>query len=153
MPLFSVIIPTFNRAAFVVEAVESVLRQTCRDFELIVVDDGSTDHTRKVLAPYASRLRYLHQENKGVSSARNSGVHATTGPWIAFLDSDDRWADDYLATQARSIAGVPGAVAHVTNAVTLDESGGRSEHFAEIDLLHSLEGRSRLIVDRPYGVI
>jgi glycosyltransferase involved in cell wall biosynthesis len=153
MPLFSVIIPTFNRAAFIGEAVESVLRQTCHDFELIVVDDGSTDHTREALAPYASRLRYLHQENQGVSSARNSGIHAATGQWIAFLDSDDRWAEGYLAAQARSITTLPRAVAHVTNAVTLDEEGTRSDHFGEIQLLRAFEAGSCLVFDRPYRVI
>ena len=153
MPQFSVIIPTFNRALFVVEAVESVLRQTCRDFELIVVDDGSTDDTRDALAPYAGRLHYFHQNNGGVSAARNAGIRAAAGAWIAFLDSDDRWAPDYLATQARSIDEQPRAVAHVTNAVSLDEHGGRSEHFEEIDLLRAFEGRPRLVVERPYGVI
>jgi enterobacterial common antigen flippase len=153
MPLFSVIIPTFNRAAFIGEAVESVLRQTYRDFELIVVDDGSTDHTREALAPYASRLRYLHQENQGVSSARNSGIHAATGRWIAFLDSDDRWAEGYLEAQARSITALPRAVAHVTNAVTLNEEGTRSNHFGETQLLDAFGARSHLVFDRPYGVI
>lgn len=153
MPLFSVIIPTFNRAAFIGDAVESVLRQTCRDFELIVVDDGSSDHTRDALAPYGSRLRYLHQDNQGVSAARNAGIHAATGQWIAFLDSDDRWADGYLATQAASIAALPRGVAHVANAVTVNEDGTRSEHFAEIDLLDAFEGRPRLVSERPYGVI
>jgi len=153
MPLFSVIIPTFNRAAFVGEAVDSVLRQTCRDFELIVVDDGSTDHTRDALTPYASRLRYLRQENQGVSSARNSGIHAATGQWIAFLDSDDRWAEGYLAAQAGGIAALPRAVAHVANAVTVNADGTRSDHFGEIDLLDAFEDRARLVVDRPYGFI
>ena len=152
MPLFSVIIPTFERAAFVVEAVESVLRQRCRDFELIVVNDGSTDATGEVLAPYSGRLRYLHQDNQGVSQARNAGIRAATGEWIAFLDSDDRWTDDYLATQAESIGELPTAVAHVTNAVTINEDGTRSDHFGEIGLLEALHA-PRVVFDRPYGVI
>jgi glycosyltransferase involved in cell wall biosynthesis len=153
MPLFSVIIPTFERAGFVVEAVESVLRQRCRDFELIVVDDGSTDATREVLAPYSQRLRYFHQTNQGVSQARNAGIRAATGEWIAFLDSDDRWTDDYLATQAESVGELPRAVAHVTNAAMVNEDGSRLDHFGEIGLREALPARSRVAFDRPYGVI
>lgn len=83
MVLVSVIIPTYNRAAWVAEAVASVLAQTWRDFELLVVDDGSTDATLKALAPWRERLMYLRtRENRGVAAARNVGAKAAQGRWL-----------------------------------------------------------------------
>jgi len=98
-PRISVIIPTFNRAAWVREAVDSVLAQTFQDFELLVVDDGSTDETGAGLAPYGDRLRYLYQVRQGVSAARNRGLELAAGEWITFLDSDDLWLPRKLETQ------------------------------------------------------
>jgi glycosyltransferase involved in cell wall biosynthesis len=95
----SVIIPTYNCARFVPEAVESVLAQTYPAAEIIVVDDGSTDDTEERLRPYADRIRYLRQENGGVSTARNAGMHAATGDLFAFLDSDDGWHERKLELQ------------------------------------------------------
>ena len=94
----SVIIPTYNRKRFVTEAVESVRRQTFADFELIVVDDGSTDGTGEMLAGVPG-VRLIEQPNRGVSSARNAGITASAGRWIAFLDSDDLWKPEKLARQ------------------------------------------------------
>ena len=106
----SVIIPTYNRAALVKEAVASVLAQTWREFELIVVDDGSTDDTPEALAPYASRIRLLRRENRGgVSAARNAGMAAARGEWLAFLDSDDLWLPEKLARQMAYLAAHPDA--------------------------------------------
>ena len=98
-PLISVIIPTFNRAAWVREAVDSVLAQTFQDFELIVVDDGSTDSTGEGLGPYGDRLRTIFQDRQGVSAARNRGLEMAAGKWLAFLDSDDLWLPHKLETQ------------------------------------------------------
>ncbi len=98
-PHISVIIPTYNRAALLIEAVESVLAQTWSDFELIVVDDGSTDDTPQCLKKYSDRLIYLRQENRGVSAARNYGIANARGEWLAFLDSDDLWLPRKLAAQ------------------------------------------------------
>ena len=104
----SVIIPTYNRAGLVQEAVASVLAQTWRDFELLVVDDGSTDGTVEALAPYASRLRLLRRESRGgVSAARNTGIAAARGEWLAFLDSDDLWRPEKLARQLAYLAAHP----------------------------------------------
>lgn len=98
MPLVSVIIPTFNRAALVTDAVESVLRQEgC--FEAIVVDDGSTDDTSLRLAAYEGRLRLVRQSQRGVAAARNHGARLARGRWLAFLDSDDEWLPGKLAAQ------------------------------------------------------
>jgi glycosyltransferase involved in cell wall biosynthesis len=106
-PLISVIIPTFNRAALVAEAVDSVLAQSFRDFELIVIDDGSTDGTAARLASYGDALRYQRQEQSGVSAARNRGLSMACGDWIAFLDSDDLWLPKKLAVQADFFARHP----------------------------------------------
>jgi glycosyltransferase involved in cell wall biosynthesis len=95
----SVIIPTFNRAAFLAEAIDSVLAQTEKDFELIVVDDGSTDRTRELVAAYENRIRYFFQPRAGVAAARNRGIRQAAGNFIAFLDSDDLWLPKKLSRQ------------------------------------------------------
>ncbi len=98
-PSVTVVITTHNRARLVVEAVESVLAQTVTDFELIVIDDGSTDDTALLLDPYKDRLSYHRQENSGPSSARNRGIEIAGGSLIAFLDSDDLWHPEKLLRQ------------------------------------------------------
>jgi glycosyltransferase involved in cell wall biosynthesis len=98
-PQVSVIIPTYNRAGCLREAVDSVLSQEFRGFELIVVDDGSTDETPQLLREYGDSLRVLRQENRGVSAARNAGIASGRGGLIAFLDSDDIWLPGKLACQ------------------------------------------------------
>jgi glycosyltransferase involved in cell wall biosynthesis len=90
MPKVSVIIPTYNQAHFIAESIQSVLDQTFQDFEIVVVDDGSTDNTKEVVCNFKDvRIKYIYQENNGVSTARNTGICASTGEYIAFLDSDD----------------------------------------------------------------
>ncbi len=98
-PLVSVIIPTYNRGWIVKEAIESVLAQDFTDFELIVVDDGSTDNTSEILKEFESDIRVIRQTNRGVSAARNRGILASVGRWIAFLDSDDLWLPEKLSRQ------------------------------------------------------
>lgn len=91
-PLFSVIVPAYNSAAFISKCIESVLEQTCSDFELIVVDDGSKDATLDICDAYAkrnSKIKVIHKENGGHTSARNEGLKASSGEYILFLDSDD----------------------------------------------------------------
>jgi len=105
----SIVLPVFNRSQWVCEAVDSVLAQTMRDFELIVVDDGSTDKTPDALGRYGDRIRLLRQQNRGVSAARNRGVRSAGGRWIAFLDSDDLWRAEKLAKQTAFLAGRPAA--------------------------------------------
>jgi glycosyltransferase involved in cell wall biosynthesis len=109
-PLISVIIPTYNRQGFLLQAVESVFKQTFSDYELIVIDDGSTDGTGEGLKPYENRLQYIYRENRGVSAARNTGLQAARGDWIAFLDSDDYWLPAKLETQVRFFAENPQAL-------------------------------------------
>ncbi len=100
MPKVSVIIPTYNRLSMVKEAVDSVLKQDFEDFELIVVDDASTDGTVEEIKRYGGRVRLLEQsENRGVSAARNKGILLARGKYIAFLDSDDLWVKGKLKIQ------------------------------------------------------
>jgi len=95
----SIIIPTYNRLSFLKEAVESVLNQTNKDFELILVDDGSTDGTKEFAAGLSKRLRYVYQENAGPSAARNLGISEAQGEYITFLDSDDLWLENKLQVE------------------------------------------------------
>jgi glycosyltransferase involved in cell wall biosynthesis len=109
IPEVSVIIPTYNRGWCVAEAVDSVLDQDFRDFELIVVDDGSTDETPQLLEGYGQAIRVLHQDNRGVSAARNAGIVASRAGLIAFLDSDDLWLPGKLRCQVEFFASHPEA--------------------------------------------
>jgi glycosyltransferase involved in cell wall biosynthesis len=106
-PLISVVIPTYNYAHFVTKAVESVLDQTYRHFEIILVDDGSTDDTPERLRPYEDRIRYVYQDNQGLSAARNTGIQTSRGDLVAFLDSDDLWHPRKLEFQVRCLAESP----------------------------------------------
>lgn len=100
-PAVSVIIPTYNRWPLLKEAVDSVLTQSYDDYELIVVDDGSTDGTVQELIPYCEHLRVLVQPRHGVAAARNAGAQVATGKYLAFLDSDDLWLPEKLRIQVR----------------------------------------------------
>jgi len=80
-----------------------VLAQTYTDYEIIVVDDGSSDNTKEILKPYMDKIRYIYQENAGVSAARNTGIRAAEGKWVAFLDSDDQWLPENLACQMECV--------------------------------------------------
>jgi glycosyltransferase involved in cell wall biosynthesis len=102
-PLVSVIIPTYNSGAMVCEAIESVLDQKYKPLEIIVVDDGSKDNTLNLVRRYGSQVNYIYQENKGAASARNTGIRASRGELIAFLDGDDRWLPDKLEKQYEAI--------------------------------------------------
>lgn len=101
MPKVSVIIPSYNYGHFLTQTVNSVLAQTYTDFEVIVVDDGSTDDTRQRMQPYVDKgkLTYIYQANKGLPGARNTGIRASAGAIIAFVDSDDIWTPDKLEKQ------------------------------------------------------
>ncbi len=112
MPFFSVVIPTYNRREKVQNAIESVLAQDFKDYELIVVDDGSTDGTESVANLYNGKLRYIYQPNSGVSSARNMGISLSNSPHIALLDSDDIWHSSKLRRDREYIQSNPAVLIH-----------------------------------------
>ena len=100
--LVSVVMPAYNSEKYIAESIESVLNQTFKNFEIIVVDDGSTDNTRKIISDYKdNRIRYYYQENLGSGAARNLGLSNSRGNWIAFLDSDDLWNPVKLEEQLK----------------------------------------------------
>jgi glycosyltransferase involved in cell wall biosynthesis len=121
LPLVSVVIPTFNRAELVGAAIESVLAQSYRNFEIIVVDDGSTDNTREIVARYP-RARYVWQENQERSAARNHGLKLAAGRYIGFLDSDDRYLPHKLEQQVTYLEAHPDA-ALVHSPVLIADNG------------------------------
>lgn len=108
-PLVSVIIPAFNAAGYIVGALDSVFAQSVTDYEVILANDGSRDTERleQAIQPYASRITYLTQENRGPSAARNLGIRHARGEWLAFLDSDDAWLPHYLAEQLKLLRSHP----------------------------------------------
>lgn len=117
--MFSVIIPVYNGEKFIDTAIECVLKQTYKDWELIVINDGSSDKTADVLKKHEndSRINIIHQKNSGVSAARNTGVSNASGSHIAFLDADDIWMDNHLSVLAEMIEKYPDAGLYATFAV------------------------------------
>lgn len=110
VPRVTVVIPTFNRAHIVGEAIQSVLDQDYPNLELIVVDDGSTDDTERAVRPHLSKIKYLKKSNGGPASARNYGIAAATGEFVAFLDSDDLYRPGKLVQQVRQFQVQPETV-------------------------------------------
>lgn len=109
MPFISVIIPTFNSANLLKEAINSVLAQTYSDYEIIVVDDGSTDHTSDIVAYYSNKITYIYQNNSHISVARNNGFRHSNGKYIAHLDADDIWLPQKLEKQVNILISYPEA--------------------------------------------
>jgi GT2 family glycosyltransferase len=123
-PGMSVVVPAYNASATIESTIRSVLAQTRRDFELIVVDDGSTDGTAARVAELArldDRIELLRRPNRGVAEARNTGIDAARGDYVSFLDSDDLWLPDYLAVMSASLDVRPDAGFAYTDAWILDE--------------------------------
>ena len=104
VPKVSVVIPAYNYAAFLPKAIDSVLSQQFTDYEIIVVDDGSTDSTAQVVAQYGARVRYIHQKNAGLPAARNTGIKAARGEFVGFLDADDQWLPTFLKQAVETFA-------------------------------------------------
>ena len=121
--LVTVIIPTYNRAREVATAIESALAQTYQNIELVVVDDGSTDDTRDVVARYGPRVRYFFQRNAGVSAARNLAMRQARGEFLAFLDSDDVWKPWRIESQVTALRRNPEAGIAWTDMTAVDDHG------------------------------
>ncbi|MEN6474580.1 MAG: glycosyltransferase [Syntrophaceae bacterium] len=119
----SVIIPVFNAGTYLRLALESVLNQSYQDFEIIAVDDGSTDDSREILASYGKRVTCISQANKGPSAARNTGIHHAKGAFIAFLDADDLWLPTKLEKQIRFLEENPSVDFVYTDFVMIDAGG------------------------------
>jgi glycosyltransferase involved in cell wall biosynthesis len=123
MATISVIIPAFNQGHYLGEAIQSVIDQTFPDFELIVVDDGSTDKTAQVACSFLDpRVHYIHQENRGLSAARNTGILRSSGEYLTFLDSDDLFVADKLETLLNALQQDPGLGFVAGQAVLIDEN-------------------------------
>jgi glycosyltransferase involved in cell wall biosynthesis len=123
-PEVSVLIPSFNHAHYLVHALQSVISQSFSDWEVIVIDDGSTDDTQKVAAQFDDpRIRYIYQENQGLSAARNTGLREANSETIALLDADDTWQEDYLEKMLAPLENQPEAVAAYCGFQYIDENG------------------------------
>lgn len=147
LPTISVILPTYNRAKFIARAINSILNQTYTDYEIIVVDDGSVDNTKEILKPYMGKIEYIYHEHLGASAARNVGIKAAKGEYIAFLDSDDEWLPEKLSIQMSSLASDEKIVAHSVNAVFSPRGDRKNTTFEECKF--SLKQRSG-ILENPF---
>lgn len=132
IPRVTVIIPTFNRAEYVNTAVDSVLRQSMQEFEIIIVDDGSTDDTAERLRKYGSKISYIRTNNQGFALARNTGLQAARGKYIAYLDSDDEYLEHKLEIQAGLLDEYPEIGLVYTEFSAFDDAGYYDEwHLKE----------------------
>jgi glycosyltransferase involved in cell wall biosynthesis len=151
IPLVSVIIPAYNQAHYLPQAIDSVLAQTYKHCEIIVVNDGSTDETPAVCAIYEPAIQTIHQENQGLAAARNSGIAVAQGEFLAYLDSDDWWAPDYLEKQVANLVARPEiGMSHTwVNDVTLAGKfiriSGRARSLAGSDR----EFYKQILIDSP----
>ncbi len=123
MPTVSVAIPVFNGERFLKEALDSVFAQTFRDYEVIGVDDGSTDGSIDLLKQYGDRVRVIRQANAGQGAARNAGIRHAAGRYVAFLDQDDRWYPQKLEREVTALQADPDAVLVYSNSDRMDREG------------------------------
>ena len=136
MPEISTVIPTYNRASLLDGALASALNQSFEDCEVLVIDDGSTDATAELVAPYVAsgRVRYIRQANQGVSAARNTGIQQSRGRFIAFLDSDDTWTPSHLEHLHATLRRYPDAAmafSHFTFVGDTVDAGTQTTAFAK----------------------
>ena len=142
-PTVSVIIPTYNRSSRVINAIESVLRQTYTDFEIVVVDDGSTDDTSDRLKPFVGRIKYVHQQNRGASAAQNKGVACADGKWVSILGDDDEWLPTKLERQFEALGKCRDCGACFTDCQFVVNGVLRQTIFAEAGFKHH----------QPFGIL
>jgi len=124
-PFFSIVIPVYNRAGVLSDAIRSVLAQSCQDFEIVVVDDGSKDDPERVVRAFADpRIRFAAQDNRGGGAARNAGIDLARGRFVAFLDSDDFWLPQHLSTMRSLLEGTTDTVGYAR--MVVDRGEGRT---------------------------
>ena len=151
-PGVSVVIPAFNYAHYLPQAIASVLAQSHAAIELLIIDDGSTDDTRAVVASLADpRLRYVWQENAGLSAARNTGLREAQNAFVAFLDADDLWQPEFLATVLRRFAGLPENFAAIATDTTRMDAAGQPRNVPGYTALRTgeLTARDFCLRNRP----
>lgn len=155
-PKVSVIIPCYNGERFIKNTLESVLMQTYDNFEILFVDDGSTDKTKEVISSFSdSRLKYFYQNNKGVSEARNYGIKLSSGEYIALLDTDDLWDAEKLESQVRRITEDKSSFFVYSNYCIIDENNAVTEEVKlgkVTDALRSLLLKGN-VIGPPSGVL
>ncbi len=122
-PLVTIVIPSYNRADYIAETIESVLAQTYPSIEVIVIDDGSTDNTKEIVERYVPQVQYVYQENAERGASRNHGLRLAQGEYISFLDSDDLWLPEKLATDVEFIEARPNIGVVYTDALQIDSNG------------------------------
>jgi glycosyltransferase involved in cell wall biosynthesis len=122
-PRVSIVVPNYNQGRYVCDAIQSALGQTYRSFEVIVVDDGSTDNSREVVAQFGDQVRYIWQENQGLAGARNTGIRAAKGDLIGLLDSDDQWLPVFLETMLSLSDQYPEATVYYCRARGMNNDG------------------------------
>lgn len=153
VPAVSIIIPAYNTAAFIPEALDSVLAQTFKDYEIIVINDGSPDtqELERALEPYRSRINYLKlEENLGSSAARNAGLRRARGRYVALLDSDDVWEPEYLAVNLAELERDPETQVVFPNAQLFGDTPDAGKNYIE---LFGIEGEitfARLVAQECY---
>lgn len=140
MPLFSIIVPVYNKEKTLCQCIDSVIRQKCQDWELILLNDGSNDGSERVIKQYNdNRIRYFSHANRGVSYTRNRGIHEAFGKYIIFLDADDYWDETFLQKIEDSIRVHPVDV-YFTGITKVRRDGSVTRHFFPYEgLIHSSE--------------
>jgi len=155
-PLVSIVIATFNREKYIKRAIESILNQTYKNIEVIIVDGGSTDNTKEVIQPYLSdqRFRYLYKKDKSPAEGRNNGIKISRGKYIAILDSDDFWCDEQkLEKQVKFLEEHPDYVLVGGGAIAIDEKG--KERYRVLPPERDEEIRKVILFDCvfPHGTV
>lgn len=132
----SVVIGTYNHGRYIADCIQSVLNQTYKQFEIIVIDDGSTDNTADVVRPFLDKITYIHQKNSGRAASRNAGIRQARYDWVAFLDADDLWDENKLEKQVAAVTAHPEIDLLVTNACWFNESGiVKADYFKTMNLM------------------
>lgn len=148
-PFISVIIPTFNRAYSLPATIESVLRQSYKNYELIIIDDGSTDNTKDILKSFGNKITYKYQNNGGITRARNAGLEISSGEWVALLDSDDLWYEHKLERHVEDILKHKELDIHITNAHIFREHIGTEVNLFKFIGLEKLLEKKLTIIEKP----